>query len=87
MCIGITSNILEPTVSVFNTDAKPNLIPTSFIPLAWFDFIRPIHNMFLQSTSESPFQVIGEIILFVQLGDLPCISTLAFWTTLPCSYL
>lgn len=70
MCVGITSNILQPSYSVFDAGAEPNLACTLFIQLKWRDCIPPIHNVFLRTVSDSPAQVIGKILLFVQLGNL-----------------
>lgn len=70
MCLTITSIILQPSVSVFNTGTGPNLACTSFIALECPGVIHPIHNMSLPSTTDSPIHIIGQVMLLAQLEDL-----------------
>lgn len=70
MCVGITSNMSGPTVSVFDTGARPYLVRSSFLPVKCRDCIRPIHSTSLKSASNNTVHVIGKIMLFVHLRDL-----------------
>lgn len=69
MCFWIMSNILCPSVSVFNTRVRPNV--SAYHPSQSNrarDFTPYV--TYFRSASESPVKVIGKIILFFQLGDL-----------------
>lgn len=57
-------------VSVIDTDAGPNLLRTSILPVKWRSCIRLIHKMSLQSESNNHVNVIDKIMLFVQLVSL-----------------
>lgn len=70
MSVKITSNISRPLVSGFDTGPVPSLVRTSFIPLKRCHCIRSIHKTSLRSGFESPVQIIGKMMLFIQLGDL-----------------
>lgn len=69
-CVRIKSNTLQPPVSVLDARDGPYLACTSFISLKERDCIRPIQNVSLRSASDSPLQVIANIMLFSQRGDL-----------------
>lgn len=63
----INSNISPRSVSVFDIGT---IICTSSIPLKRYFRIHPIHIISLRSAFGRPVQVMGEIIMFIQLGDL-----------------
>lgn len=66
MRVRATSNILRPSVSICGTDAGPELVRTSFLPIKWRDYVRPMHNMSTKSTLNSPVHVLGRVTLLVQ---------------------
>lgn len=70
MCVGITSHVLRAALSVFYTGAGSNLVRSSFLLSDWRDRTRPMQNMPLKSASDNLLEVIGKIMLFVQLDDL-----------------
>lgn len=67
MCPGIPFNIFQPAVIVFGINAGPNLARTSFLSRRWR--IYPLQSMSLKAASDRPVFEIGNIMLFVQLGD------------------
>lgn len=69
MCIGITSDIIRTSISVYDTGKGPNLIRTSFISLKCRDRIRPVVIVSLRSATDNLVQAIGKIMLFLQLGE------------------
>lgn len=69
-CVGITTNILRPTVSVFNTVTGPNFFHKYFRSVIWREDIRLIDNMSLKSASSSPVNIIGKCIFSLQRGKL-----------------
>lgn len=58
------------TVTDLNTGAEPNLIHKFFLPVKWRDGIHAIWNMSLKLSWINPVHIIGQVMLFVQLGDL-----------------
>lgn len=70
MGVVVTSNMLRQTASIFDTAAKPNLVCMSFVPAKLRDYIYVIHNTFLKFASKSPVNVLGKVMVFVQLGNL-----------------
>lgn len=67
MYVGITSNVLRPSVHVLDTGVRLHHFRTSFIAIKWRGYICPIHNMSFRSASNRPVQVVGKITLLVQL--------------------
>lgn len=70
ICVGIASEMLRTTTSVFDTGDATNLVPIPFFPAKCPDCISPIHNMSLRSASNNYVNVIRKIMLLVQLGHL-----------------
>lgn len=59
---------LETDAQRFDTATGPNLALATFLSVKFHDCIRPIHSMSLMSAS-NPVNVIGKVMLFVQMGD------------------
>lgn len=68
--VGITSNVLSPAVSVFDTGIGLNLIQTSFLPPAWWLKIKLVTDICHRSASNDNIPACGAILLFVCLRDL-----------------
>lgn len=60
----------KPTINVFDTGAGAYVVCTSFLQIKWHEQIRPTHNMSLKSVSNNPMNIIGKVILLVQLADV-----------------
>lgn len=70
MCVGIRSDILRPTVCIFESGAVSNLVYTAFVPFKWRNRIRPILNMHSKPASNRPVHVIDKVMTFLQLSNL-----------------
>lgn len=64
------SNLLNLTVSDFNSGAHPVPVPTFFPPVKLRNGFHPIHRTVFKSASNSLRNVKGYILLLVQLGYL-----------------
>lgn len=62
--------MLGRAINVFSSGTAPDLIPSSFLPVKWLDGIPPIHQISQNSASNSPVNVIVQVMLFVQLSNL-----------------
>lgn len=60
MCVEIRSNILVPTVSIFDPGTGPNMFGMSFLPVNWQKCICPVNNISSKSASGSPVNVVGK---------------------------
>lgn len=70
MFVKIASNMSRPMASVYDSGAGPNVFCKSFLPVEWCDCICPINKMSLKPASNSPVNVKGKTMLYVQLGDI-----------------
>lgn len=68
--VGISSNVLHPAFSVFDTGAGPSLIRTSFLPPAWPQKTKSVTGIRYRLASYDHIFVCGMIMFFVGLGDL-----------------
>lgn len=59
----ISSNVLLPAITVFNTRAIPNLIRTSFLPPEWCERFKSISRPHYTSASDDGLTIYGTILI------------------------
>lgn len=68
--IGHTPSVMGLVTCVLDTGGGPNLIYSRFIPRGWKEWINPVDDPRLLSTSCQALSVMGSLLLYVRMGDL-----------------
>lgn len=71
MCVVITSNIVKPTVSVWEISAGPNRACMSLLPVKWRTTSCIFHHMSLDSALDSPVLFISKVYASSKAGHPP----------------